>query len=131
MRKTQEASVSIRQLNKVEADVQTHIQEVWLKICSIMEAFFHKYIDTYEVSIRLNKSDLFPAVYNVAYITRYWSLQLVYFSVMTGRNSLCVDSFSQFHMKIARKSFHKPAHCFFLETWQLKFNLVVEKWPED
>ena len=43
------ANVSIRQLNKVETDVQTHIQEVWGKICSIMEGFFHKHITTYEV----------------------------------------------------------------------------------
>jgi hypothetical protein len=43
------ASVSIRQLNKVETDVQTHIQEVWGKICSIMEGFFHKHISTYEL----------------------------------------------------------------------------------
>ena len=45
------ASVSIRQLNKVEADVQTHIQEVWGKICAIMESFFHKHVDNYEVRL--------------------------------------------------------------------------------
>ena len=43
------ASVSIRQLNKVEQDVQTHIQEVWGKICSIMQGFFDKHISNYEV----------------------------------------------------------------------------------
>ena len=44
------APVALRQLNKVEADVQTHIQEVWGKICSIMEDFFNKHVSKYEVS---------------------------------------------------------------------------------
>ena len=43
------APVALRQLNKVEADVQTHIQEVWGKICSIMEDFFNKHVSKYEV----------------------------------------------------------------------------------
>ena len=43
------APVALRQLNKVESDVQTHIQEVWGKICSIMEEFFTKHVTKYEV----------------------------------------------------------------------------------
>ena len=50
------APVALRQLNKVEADVQTHIQEVWGKICSIMEDFFNKHVSKYEVIFQ-NKSD--------------------------------------------------------------------------
>ena len=47
---TNAAPVALRQLNKVEADVQTHIQEVWGKICSIMEEFFTKHVTKYEVT---------------------------------------------------------------------------------
>lgn len=41
--------VALRQLNKVESDFQTHIQELWGKISSIMDDFFAKHVQKYEV----------------------------------------------------------------------------------
>jgi hypothetical protein len=41
--------VALRQLNKVESDFQTHIQELWGKISAIMDDFFAKHVHKYEV----------------------------------------------------------------------------------
>ncbi|CBY17849.1 unnamed protein product [Oikopleura dioica] len=41
--------VALRQLNKVESDFQTHIQELWGKISAIMDDFFAKHVQKYEV----------------------------------------------------------------------------------